>query len=60
MTSCTKVTEEIDEEDGIQENSPREMDKSLATQQSILIRGVHGSVRFGFGFLNRLIGLFGS
>ena len=26
----------------------------------VWVRGVHGSVRFGFGFLNRLTGLFGS
>jgi len=36
MTLCSEVEEEIDDEDGGQENSPGETDKTLAALEAIL------------------------
>ena len=37
MTSCSEVKEETGEEDGMQENSPRKIDKTLATLEAITV-----------------------
>ena len=38
MTSCSKVGEEADMEDSRQENSPEEMDKTLASKEAMPVR----------------------
>jgi len=38
LTSCFEVEEEIDEEDGRQESSPREIDKTLVVLDVIPMR----------------------
>jgi len=37
MTSCFEVEKELDEEEGGQENSLREIDKTLASLEAILV-----------------------